>query len=99
VGACREAHGFNCRSSARSKNYVGAAKDRDNTGTKTNTMQDKEGVLVPETVQFAMQASTNFIIMPAMMFLDEETSQKTLKDIETLDVVLVKIPTKALYKL
>jgi hypothetical protein len=34
-----------------------------------------------------------------MMFIDEETMKKPLKDIETLDVALAKIPTKALYKL
>jgi hypothetical protein len=34
-----------------------------------------------------------------MMFIDEETTQKTLKDIEALDVELAKIPTKELYKL
>jgi hypothetical protein len=37
--------------------------------------------------------------MPEMMFLDEETMQKNLKDTETLDMALAKIPTKALYKL
>jgi hypothetical protein len=33
------------------------------------------------------------------MFIDEETMHKPLKDIETLDVALANIPTKALYKL
>jgi hypothetical protein len=73
---------------------IGAAQ-----APKETPMQAKEGVPVPETVQFAVQGSANFIIMPAMMFLDEETTQKPLKDIEALDVALAKIPTKALYKL
>jgi hypothetical protein len=34
-----------------------------------------------------------------MLFIDEETTQKPAKDIETLDLVIPKIPTKALYKL
>jgi response regulator RpfG family c-di-GMP phosphodiesterase len=62
-------------------------------------MQAMEGVPVPETVQFVVQMSANFIITPKMMFLDEETTQKPLKDIETLDVTLAKIPTKVFYKL
>jgi hypothetical protein len=34
-----------------------------------------------------------------MLCIDEEMVQKPMKDIETLDLVLPKIPTKALYKL
>jgi hypothetical protein len=34
-----------------------------------------------------------------MLFIDEETTQKPMKDIKTLDLALPKIPTKALYKL
>jgi hypothetical protein len=34
-----------------------------------------------------------------MIFLDEETTQKPLKDINTLDLALSNILTKALYKL
>jgi hypothetical protein len=34
-----------------------------------------------------------------MMFLDEETTQKPLKDIEALDMELANITTKAPYKL
>jgi hypothetical protein len=74
VGECREAQGFNCRSSARSKNCAGADKDRGTQAPKETPMQAKEGVPVPETVQFVVQGSTNFIIMPVMMFLDEETT-------------------------
>lgn len=66
---------------------------------KETPTQAKEGVPVLETVQFAAQPSANFIITPEMMFMDEETTQKPLKDIETLDVALAKIPRKALYKL
>jgi hypothetical protein len=41
---------------------------------KETPMQAKEGVLLPETMQFAVQASANFIITSEMMFLDEETT-------------------------
>jgi hypothetical protein len=41
-----------------------------------------------------MQGSINFIITPEMLFMDEETTQRPLKDIEMLDLVLPKIPTK-----
>jgi hypothetical protein len=34
-----------------------------------------------------------------MLFIDEETTQNPLKDIETLDLALPNILTKALYKL
>jgi hypothetical protein len=66
---------------------------------KETSMQVKERVPMPETVKFVAQVSANFIIIPAMMFLDEETTHKPLKDIEALDVTLAKIPKKALYKL
>jgi hypothetical protein len=66
---------------------------------KETPTQAKEAVPVPETVQFAAQPSANFIITLEMMFIDEETTQKPLKDIEMLDVALAKIPTKAMYKL
>jgi hypothetical protein len=46
-----------------------------------------------------VQGSTNLILTPEMTFLDEETLHKPLKDIETLDLALPKIPTKELYKL
>jgi hypothetical protein len=62
-------------------------------------MHSKEGVSMPEIVSFPVQEITNFIITYAMMFLDEETTQKPLKDIEVLDVALVEIPTKEVYKL
>jgi hypothetical protein len=50
-------------------------------------------------MQITAQGSVNFIITPEMLFIDEETTQKPLKDIETLDLAFSKIPTKALYKL
>jgi hypothetical protein len=50
-------------------------------------------------VQITVQGSINFIITPEMLFMDEETTQRPLKDIEMLDLVLPKIPTKVLYKL
>jgi hypothetical protein len=59
----------------------------------------REGVHVEETVQIIMQGSTNFIITSEMMFIDEETTHKPLKDIETLEMALPKIATKVMYKL
>jgi hypothetical protein len=43
--------------------------------------------------------STTFQISQSMLQVDEETTQKPLKDVEQLDLVLSKIPTKELYKL
>jgi hypothetical protein len=42
--------------------------------------------------------SETFQISQGMLQVYEDTSQKPLKDIEKLDLVLSKIPTKALYK-
>jgi hypothetical protein len=50
-------------------------------------------------VEIIEKRSANFVITPEMMFIDDKTSQNPLKDIETLDLALPKIPTKALYKL
>jgi hypothetical protein len=58
-----------------------------------------EGMHVGETVQITAQGSANFIITPEMLFIDEEATQRPLKEIETLDLVFPKIPMKALYKL
>jgi hypothetical protein len=63
------------------------------------TTPAKEGALVGETVQITMQGSINFIITLEMLFMDEETTQRPLKDIEMLNFALPEIPTKALYKL
>jgi hypothetical protein len=38
-------------------------------------------------------------ISQIMLQVDEKTTQITLKDVEQLDLVLSKIPKKALYKL
>jgi hypothetical protein len=56
-------------------------------------------VPIGETMHFTAQGSTNFIITPVMLFIDEETLQIPFKDIDTLNLALSKIPTKALYKL
>jgi hypothetical protein len=45
-----------------------------------------------------VQKSTDFFITPKMFFIDEEETQRPLKDIDTLDLALAKIPTKVLYK-
>jgi hypothetical protein len=67
--------------------------------SKDKPMQTGEGMHVGETMQITTQGSANFIITPEMLFIDEEATQKPLKEIETLDLALPKIPTKALYKL
>jgi hypothetical protein len=66
---------------------------------KDKPVKAREGVPAQETMEIIVQGSANFILTPEMLFLDEETMQKPLKDIETLDLALPKIPTKALYKL
>jgi hypothetical protein len=50
-------------------------------------------------VKITVQGSVNFIITPEMLFVDEDTTQNPLKDIETLDLAFPKIPKRALYKL
>jgi hypothetical protein len=67
--------------------------------SKDKPTKTKEGVHVGETMQITVQGSTNFIITPEMLFIDEEETQRPLKEIETLDLAFPKIPTKALYKL
>jgi hypothetical protein len=66
---------------------------------KDKPVQVKEGVSLGETMHITTQGSTNFIITPAMLFIEEEIVHNSLKDIETLDLGLLKIPTKVLYKL
>jgi hypothetical protein len=66
---------------------------------KDKPRKTREGTLAGETLQITMQGSVNLIITPAMLFMDEETSHKPLKDVKTLELALPNIPTKALYKL
>ena len=44
-------------------------------------------------------ASENFIIPKDMLQMDKDTEQKQVKEIEKMELVLDKIPTKAIYKL
>jgi hypothetical protein len=44
-------------------------------------------------------ASENFSITKDMLQMDEDMVQKQVKDIEKMELVLAKIPTKLLYKL
>jgi hypothetical protein len=62
------------------------------------TAQEKT-VPVQETVQIIALGSEKFCITQDMLQMDEEIMQKKLKYIYHLDLVLPKIPTKALYKL
>jgi hypothetical protein len=50
-------------------------------------------------VQTKIMGSDTFQINQGMLQVDKDTTHKPLKDIEQLDLVLSKIPTKALYKL
>jgi hypothetical protein len=59
----------------------------------------REGELVGEIVQITLEGSANFIITPDMMLIDEEMTQNLVKDIETLYLAMLKIPTTELYKL
>jgi hypothetical protein len=66
---------------------------------KDKLVKAREGVPTQETMEIKVHGSSNFIITPQMLFIDEEITQKPLKDIETLNLAFPKIPTKALYKL
>jgi hypothetical protein len=59
----------------------------------------KKTVLSQETVQIIASGSENYPSTQDMLQMDEETTQKQLKDIDHLDLALPKVPTKALYKL
>jgi hypothetical protein len=66
---------------------------------KDKLVKTGEGTPAGETVQITVEGSANFIMTPKILFVDEETTQNPLKYIETLNLALPKIPTKALYKL
>jgi hypothetical protein len=59
----------------------------------------KEGIPMGETVQITDAGECKLRITPDMLFMDEETTQRPLREIEMMDLALPKIPTKALYKL
>jgi hypothetical protein len=52
-----------------------------------------------ETMQIMAQGSVNFRIIPDMLFMDEETRQRPLREVEMMELALPNNPTKALYKL
>jgi hypothetical protein len=81
------------------KNALEQLRIREEHSSKEKPTKNKEGLHVGETMQIAAQGSTNLIINLDMLFIDEEVSQRTLKEIETLDLAFPKILTKALYKL
>jgi hypothetical protein len=62
--------------------------------TQQQTMQ-REGT----TVQITTTTSETFNITKDMLRVDEDVAQTQLKDVEQLELVLERIPTKALYKL
>jgi hypothetical protein len=57
------------------------------------TMQIEE-----EIVQITSSASENFSLTKDTMKMDEDMVQKQVKDIKQMELVLAKIPTKAIYK-
>ena len=56
-------------------------------------------MLEGKTVQIIVQGSTNFMITSDMLYIDEEVTQKPLKEIDTLDFEFPNIVMKELYKL
>jgi hypothetical protein len=62
-------------------------------------VKTREGMPIGEIKQIIVQGSKNFIITLDMLYIYEEVTQKPLKEIETLELGLPKIPTKELYKL
>jgi hypothetical protein len=66
---------------------------------KDKPTQTGEAVHAREIVKIIVQGSTKFIITHEMMFIDEDETQRPLKEIETLELALPKISMKALYKL
>jgi hypothetical protein len=100
VGKCQKSQSFNFGENTRGENCAGAVEGQDRVEQQQKTTTPaKEGALVGETVQITAQGSVNFWITPEMLFIDEETTQRPLKEIEMLDLAFPKIPTKALYKL
>jgi hypothetical protein len=70
-----------------------------NVAQQKGTTQQEKIHEEKETVQTTIMGSETFQINQGMLQVDEDTMQNPLKDIEQLDLVLSKIPTKALYKL
>jgi hypothetical protein len=56
----------------------------------------KEG---EETVHFFVQGRETFTITCQMIRFNQETMQKPMEEVEKLEMVMVHIPTKALYGL
>jgi len=52
-----------------------------------------------ETIQIIAMGSEHLCITQGMLQVNEDTTQKPLKDIDQLDLALPKVPTKALCKL
>jgi hypothetical protein len=52
-----------------------------------------------ETVEIIVESSVIFTVTQYMLEMDEHTTQRPVKDVEHMELVLAKIPTKALYGL
>jgi hypothetical protein len=81
------------------KNALGQLRIREEKAQKCKL--EKTGQLIPigETMKTTVQGSANFIITLEMMFINEEATHNLLKEIETSNLALTNILTKALYKL
>ena len=62
--------------------------------TKQRTTQSEEA-----TIQITTLASENCNLTKDMLRVDKDLVQKKLKDIEWMELVLAKTPTKSLYQL
>jgi hypothetical protein len=100
MGKCGKPSSFNFGTGTGGKNHaLEQLRIKAEQQQKDKPMPVREGAPVGETIQITVQGSANFIITPDMLFIDEETTQKPMKDIEMLDLAMPKIPTKVLYKL
>jgi hypothetical protein len=59
----------------------------------------KAGSIEQDTIQTITQASSIFYVTPNMLCMDEIVGQTPLKDLAQIQLVMGRIPTKALYKL
>jgi len=50
-------------------------------------------------VKTGVVSSERFIVTKDMLDIDEQTAQRPVKDLEHMELVMEKIPTKSLYEL
>jgi hypothetical protein len=98
MGKCRKPSRFNFGMGTGGKNCARTLEDQGRTTIKGQSSASKRRTYWKK-IQITVQESANFIITPSMLLIDEETTQKLMKDIKKLDLLMPKIPTKVLYKL